>query len=168
MNLIAQILKATNLSKEAIMCLDDAIKINPYSFSAYNIKSLTLVKMGCLEEALESIDIGIQNQPESYILFNNKGLILYCLGCFDEAISNLEHAIQLCPEISILQQNKLYLESLQSTPHNQEILESIKSQLKISENQIISSIFISDQYYIDMFHLDDNTLNILFQNLSVQ
>ncbi|CAD8107828.1 unnamed protein product [Paramecium sonneborni] len=164
-HLIAKILKATQKFEDALMSLDDAIKINPSSFHAYDEKCLTLIQMGRLDEALENIDIAIQNEPENFFLFNNKAFILHCQGHFEQAISNLEHAIQLCPEISIFQKNKQYLEQQQCTPNSEQlILENL--QLLINKScQTIQHIQPIEQFQFEILDQSKYSLGSQFLHL---
>ena len=79
--------------KEAIICYDKAIELNPNNETAWNNKGYSLKELQSHEEAIACYDKAILLKPKDEYPWNNKGYSLICLKRYEEAMSCLDMAL---------------------------------------------------------------------------
>ena len=92
--------------KEAIVCFDKAIEINPKYEYALNGKGNALSDLNKYEEAIVCYDKAIAVNPKDEDAWNNKGLTLYYLDKYEEAIVCYDKAIEINPNFEYAWNNK--------------------------------------------------------------
>ncbi|MBO3460795.1 tetratricopeptide repeat protein [Aetokthonos hydrillicola Thurmond2011] len=91
---------------EAISCHDQALKIQPDHYYAWNNKGIVLNDLGRYEEAISCYDQALKIQPDHYYAWNNKGFVLDDLGRYEEAISCYDQALKIQPDYNYAWNNK--------------------------------------------------------------
>ncbi|MGV8127375.1 MAG: tetratricopeptide repeat protein [Methanothrix sp.] len=81
--------------EEAILCFDEAIKLDHSYIDAWVRKSRSIAVQDKSDEAIQCIDDAIELNPQSEKLLIEKSGILFLIGRYDEAIQYAEEAINL-------------------------------------------------------------------------
>jgi Ran GTPase-activating protein (RanGAP) involved in mRNA processing and transport/Flp pilus assembly protein TadD len=81
--------------EEAILCYDQAIKLNPQNAIVYNAKAITLNNLGKYQAAILCFDKAIEYEADNPIAYNNKAISLSSLGKYKESIELFKKAIEL-------------------------------------------------------------------------
>ena len=89
---------ASGEHKEAIKHYDEAIKINPQFFQAYNNRGNAKSALGKHEEAIEDCDKAIKINPQLFQAYNNRGNAKSESGRHEEAIEDYNKAIEINPQ----------------------------------------------------------------------
>ena len=86
-------------TQKAIDYYDQAIRVNPMCWQAFNNKGLALKKMGRRREALESFRQAVKVYPNAAEAYHNLGVLHFEEKKFKEALSYFSKSIQLKPEL---------------------------------------------------------------------
>jgi tetratricopeptide (TPR) repeat protein len=94
--------KASNLEcyEDAIISLDQAIKIKPEYYKVWYNKGVALRYLERFEDAIVCFEQAVKIQPDFYEAWYNKGLALRYLERFEDAIVCFEQAIKIKPDFS--------------------------------------------------------------------
>lgn len=84
-------------SEEAIKCFDEAINLNPRSFSPVLNKGTALHQLKRYDEALEYFDRAIAMRPDYVLTWHNKGNTFGVTGRYREALECFQQALRLDP-----------------------------------------------------------------------
>jgi predicted amidophosphoribosyltransferase len=95
--------------KEALECVEIAIKINDRNEIAWVIKGNAQSKLGNQLDALKSFNEAIKLNPSYEVAWNNKGNALARMKKYDEALRCYNEAIKLSPEYREAWVNKGYV-----------------------------------------------------------
>jgi tetratricopeptide (TPR) repeat protein len=85
-------------NSEALVCFDQAIKIDPRNFYAWQCRGYIFEQMGRLPEALVCFEKTIELDPNNADAWLNKGDVLFCLQRLTEAADCFDKSIELDPE----------------------------------------------------------------------
>ncbi|CAD8126605.1 unnamed protein product [Paramecium sonneborni] len=99
-------LKNLNRYQDAIICYDEAIKLNPNFSEAFNNKGNALKNLNRYQDAIICYDEAIKLNPNFSEAFNNKGNALKNLNRYQDAIICYDEAIKLNPNFSEAFNNK--------------------------------------------------------------
>lgn len=111
-------------AKEALSLFNNAVKICPQSYLAWNYKGFALEDTGMLQEAILAFDQALKVNSEFYAALNNKGLILDKLGKPDEAIKAYDKALEINPSFAAAWFNKACVYAIRR--EKQLMLDSLK------------------------------------------
>ncbi len=84
--------------QEAIAEYDEAIRLQPESFGAYNNRAVAYDSLGQSERAIQDYAEAIRLDPEEFVTYYNRSLIYRDLGLLQQAIEDLDEAIRLNPQ----------------------------------------------------------------------
>jgi len=123
-------LNALGRSKEAIVCYDEAIAIDPKEILAWYNKGNALLELCRYQEALNCYDEAIKINPNDADSWSNKAPAFNLLGRNQEAISCCSEAIRINPKHVFAWTNKgIYLSIL---GRNQEAIACYNKALEIN------------------------------------
>jgi len=91
------LLVAAKEYEAAIASYDQALKIKPDYYEAWNNRGNALGKLGRLEEAIASYDQALKIKPDYHKVWNNRGVALGKLGRLEEAIASYDQALKFRP-----------------------------------------------------------------------
>ena len=83
-----------NRQHEAVICFEEAIRIEPNDLGAQTLKAYSLDNMGRYSEAIHCYDMVLENAPNDLNVLVNKGLSLLHLGRYDEAIAYFDKVLE--------------------------------------------------------------------------
>jgi tetratricopeptide (TPR) repeat protein len=92
--------------KEAILCCDKALELDPRLAVAWSNRGSNLNSLGCYHEAIRCFDKALEVDPLDVKPWNNKGLSLNSLGRYVEAIRCYDKALELDPRCAAPWNNK--------------------------------------------------------------
>jgi tetratricopeptide (TPR) repeat protein len=92
--------------EEAIICFDQALKIDPRHVTSLNNKALILNNLGRYEEAVRCLDKALKIDPRYAKALNNKAVSLKNLGRYEEAIRYCDKALEIDPRYAKALTNK--------------------------------------------------------------
>ncbi len=96
-------------AQKAIICFDNAIRIEPLNYYAWVNKGLILKKLDKREDALLCYDRAIQLQPDYPNSWFNKGVLLGCMGRLEEAVQCFEKVLEIVPDHQLALRDKQML-----------------------------------------------------------
>ena len=82
---------------EALKVLDEALSINPNSFTAYHYRATVWAYKGDLDKAIADWDASIAIDDKQYLSHYSRGLALYRKGEIEKAIADWDRSIELNP-----------------------------------------------------------------------
>jgi len=94
---------------EALRCLNEAIRINPYNEISWNGKGLALDKLGRHGEALRCFNEALRLNPRSEVTWNNKGNVMARMHNYPEAVRCYNMALTIQPRYKDAWINKGYV-----------------------------------------------------------
>ena len=83
---------------QAVASYNEAIKITPDNYDAWNNRGVTLAKLGSYEESISSFDKILAIKPDYYQAWNNRGIALRNLGFYEESISSFDKVLVIQPD----------------------------------------------------------------------
>lgn len=86
--------------EEALVCYDQALRLNPKNDDAWDAKGTVLFSMGKGESALGCYDSALKVNPRNDRAWGNKGKVLYSMGQREQALKCCYEAIRLNPSNS--------------------------------------------------------------------
>ena len=92
--------------EEAIKHYDQAIRINPQIFQAYNNRGAAKGKLGRHEEAIADCNEAIRINPQYANAYTNRGNAQAALGQYHDAITDYDQAISLNPKDAVAYNNR--------------------------------------------------------------
>ena len=103
--------------EEAIQDYNEAIKMNPSYYQAYNNRGVAKYELGLREEdkleklnkykeAIQDYDKAIKINPNIHVAYNNRGNAKAELGQHEEAIQNYDKAIKINPKYALAYYNR--------------------------------------------------------------
>ena len=84
--------------REALMCYDKAIELEPKNILAWCSKGVALSQLGRYEEALRCYDRALEINPRDWASLNEKGLALYHSGKYEEAMECINKSLEYGPK----------------------------------------------------------------------
>lgn len=84
--------------QDAILCYDQALKIEPHSELASKNKGVALSKLGKYNEAIDCYDKALEINPNDAHLWYSKGHVFYDMGKIDEARRCYNRAKEINPD----------------------------------------------------------------------
>ncbi len=83
---------------EALKELDEAVKLNPMSFTAYHYRATVWAYKGDLDKAIADWDKSIEIDNKQYLSHFSRGMARYMKGDIDKAIEDWNESILLNPK----------------------------------------------------------------------
>ncbi|MEW6536139.1 MAG: DUF1266 domain-containing protein [Candidatus Auribacterota bacterium] len=102
-------LRRNNRNMEALKAYDDAIKLDPNNYRAWNERGLIFEKWADWEEALKSHEKAVTINPGFALGWTNKGYVLGELNRDSEALQAHETALDIQPDFPLALSNKGYI-----------------------------------------------------------
>lgn len=84
--------------QESLEASEEAIRLDPVSAPAHNLRGVSLSALGRTREALAEYDEAIGLSPEFVVAHANRSRALQILGRFEESLAACDYAIRLDPE----------------------------------------------------------------------
>lgn len=97
---LAELLVATGKANRAEAALQEALRIDPYDGTAYNLKGRVLAGKGELAESLYNFEMATRLRPGYGPHLYDYGLALLAMNRFDDAQVSAEAALQASPEMA--------------------------------------------------------------------
>ena len=121
------------MHQEAIVCYDEALKINPKDEKAWVNKGAALAALGMHQEAIVCFDEALKINPKHEVAWNNKGYTFYNLGRYQEAIVCYDEALKINPMYAKTWINKG--NALEKLGMYQEAIETYQNFINLVETQ---------------------------------
>ena len=118
--------------REAIICFDKALEINPNYALAWSEKGICLGYLAKHEEAIECFDKSLQLNPNELKPWFSKGVSLGILGEDEKAIPCFDRALEINPNYALAWSEKGF--SLRNLGRNEEAIECYNRALEINPN----------------------------------
>lgn len=113
--------------KEALVCHNKALQIEPISAHLWSKKGLTLAKSGSLEEALKSVDRALKMDSKNAEALSSKGFVLAKMGKVEEALEYYDKALGIDPKNADIISAKKSLESKKENEKKLSLIEIVSS-----------------------------------------
>ena len=85
----------------ALLAFDEALRVDPEAWGAYNNRALMKCKQGKYADAIDDYDIAISAHPERALLYLNRAIAKLELKLYEESITDYSTAIHLAPDWAV-------------------------------------------------------------------
>ena len=85
----------------ALLAFDEALRVDPDAWGAYNNRALMKCKQGKYADAIDDYDIAISAHPERALLYLNRAIAKLELKLYEESITDYSTAIHLAPDWAV-------------------------------------------------------------------
>ena len=87
-----------NMQEEALLCFEEALRIDPNDLGALSLKGYCLDSLGRHRDAIMCFDKILEEKPDDLNVAVNKGLALSHIGKYDEAIAYFDKVLEDEPD----------------------------------------------------------------------
>lgn len=91
-------LRKQQLYAQALQAYEDALRMDPLNFYAWNGKGTTLYNQGNYKKAMEAYQRATEIEPENPVVWVSAGLVLNRLQRFQQALVHFERALEIDPQ----------------------------------------------------------------------
>lgn len=91
-------LRRQQLYSQALQAYEEALRMDPLNFYAWNGKGTTLYNQGNYKKAMEAYQRATEIEPENPIVWVSAGLVLNRLQRYQQALVHFERALELDPQ----------------------------------------------------------------------
>jgi tetratricopeptide (TPR) repeat protein len=142
--------------EEALICFDNALRINYLDDFAWYNRGNALEHLQRYEDALACYNIVLKFNPDDEAAWYSHGWILYELGDYDSAIASFDHALKLNPDDDSAWYNKACCHALQG--NIPQAVMSLSEAIQRSPNQYHQMVKTENDF-------DDIRDDVRFQTL---
>lgn len=158
-----EMLYHTGRYQEAVICYDQALKINQNFYEAWYNRAIALAKLDKYEDALLCYDQAISLQSNKYEPLYNKGNLLVRLQRYEQALTYYDKTLALKPDIAEAWHNKAAV--LAKLQRDEEALAAYNNAIKLKADKYESwynrgNLLVKLQQYEEAIKSYDNALTL--------